>query len=45
LSFRYGHFPYLKWRESVAMDHSFWSHTTNHFSDKPLSRLPGQNPS
>jgi protein tyrosine/serine phosphatase len=30
LSVFYGHLPYLQWHESIAMDRTFWSHTTNH---------------
>ncbi len=25
-----GHFPYLFWRDTVAMDHSFWRYVSNH---------------
>ena len=30
LSVRYGHFPYLFWRNTGAMDYSFWRYLGNH---------------
>lgn len=32
----YGHIPYLHWRYSIAMDHSYWRYVSNHMAQVEL---------
>ena len=36
----YGHIPHLRWRYSVAMDHSFWRYVSNHTAQTKLMLQP-----
>ena len=47
LTMLYGHVPYLFWRDTIAMDRSFWRYVSNHVQtpglkapkdDKPISK-------
>jgi protein tyrosine phosphatase (PTP) superfamily phosphohydrolase (DUF442 family) len=41
LTMLYGHFPYLFWRDTIAMDRSFWRYVSNHVTAaKPDRVLP-----
>jgi protein tyrosine/serine phosphatase len=40
LTIFYGHIPYLHWRYSVAMDHSFWRYVSNHTAHAELNLQP-----
>lgn len=33
----YGHIPYLRWRYSIAMDHSYWRYVSNHPASAKLT--------
>jgi protein tyrosine/serine phosphatase len=35
----YGHIPHLRWRYSIAMDHSYWHYVSNHLSPAGM-KLP-----
>ncbi len=40
LSMRYGHFPYLFWRDTKAMDDSFWRYVSNHTARAEMKLQP-----
>jgi protein tyrosine phosphatase (PTP) superfamily phosphohydrolase (DUF442 family) len=40
LNFIYGHVPHLFWRDTIAMDRSFWRYVSNHVQESNLGSLP-----
>lgn len=44
LTIFYGHVPYLFWRDTVAMDRSFWRYVRNHGRPSNAGRLQTNNP-
>ncbi|MDB6066287.1 MAG: protein tyrosine phosphatase [Pedosphaera sp.] len=39
LNFIYGHVPHLFWRDTIAMDRSFWRYVSNHVQESNLGTL------